>query len=356
MPGNSTLIIIPSFNERENIVQLIDRLFELYNDIDVLIVDDSSPDGTADVVREAQARHGEKLRLLVRQGKGGRGSAVMNGCRMALTEGYETVMEMDADFSHKPEEVTRVRDKLAEGFECVIGSRYVAGSEIREWGLKRIVFSRLANHFARLVLGIPINDYTNGFRAYTRRALAAIDFDRIDATGYVVLSEFAWQIHRAGLRFAEVPTLFVNRRRGASNLGFHEINEAFFSVLRIRWPQFSTLFTRLGPFLFRGAIGAAIDLLSLWIIIEIGDAAVVTGFVLSSAIAGAVMLALQRRRWGGHRNVPFRRYVTLYALIAILCVAFAVPLWMAGMNYLAAKALAIVIAAPMSYLLRKVLF
>lgn len=356
MPRNSTLIIIPSFNEHENIVQLIDRLCELYNDIDVLVVDDSSPDGTADVVREAQARHGEKLKLLVRQGKGGRGSAVMEGCQMALSDGYETVMEMDADFSHKPEEVARVRGKLAEGFDCAIGSRYVPGSEIREWGRKRTLFSKLANRFARAVLGIPINDYTNGFRAYTRRALAAINFGRIDATGYVVLSEFAWQIHRAGLRFAEVPTLFVNRRRGASNLGFHEINEAFFSVLRIRWPHLSMLFTRLGPFLLRGMIGAAIDLLSLWIIVKIGDAAVATGFVLSSAVAGAVMLTLQRRRWGGHRNVPFGRYVVLYALIAVLCVAFAIPLWMAGMSYLIAKAVAIAIAAPVSYLLRKVIF
>lgn len=356
MPVNKTLIIIPSFNEHENIVQLIDRLFALYNDIDVLVVDDSSPDGTAEVVRKAQARHGEKLRLLVRQGKGGRGSAVMEGCQMALSDGYETVMEMDADFSHKPEEVARVRGKIADGFDCVIGSRYVAGSEIREWGRKRTVFSKLANRFARAVLGIPISDYTNGFRAYTRRALTVIDFSKIDATGYVVLSEFAWQIHRAGLRFGEVPTLFVNRRRGASNLGFHEINEAFFSVLRIRWPHLSMPFTRLGPFLLRGSIGAAIDLFSLLLLVEIFNVRVFPAIVLSSVIAMIVMLSLQRRRWGGHRNVPFSRYVILYTLIAVLCVAFAVPLWTTGMNYLTAKTLAIVIAAPVSYLLRKLIF
>ncbi len=353
---NKTLIIIPSFNERENIVQLIDRLFELYDGIDVLVVDDSSPDGTAEVVRGAQARHGEKLKLLVRQGKGGRGSAVMEGCRMGLTDEYETIMEMDADFSHRPEEVALVRGKLAEGCDCVIGSRYIAGSEIREWGLKRILFSRLANRFARLVLGIPINDYTNGFRAYTRRALQAIDFAKIDATGYVVLSEFAWQIHCAGLRFGEVPTLFVNRRRGASNLGFHEINEAFFSVLRIRWPHLSALFMNLGPFLLRGITGAAIDLLSLWMIVSLGHANILTGFVLSSVFAGAAMLWLQHRRWGGHRNVPFQQYVILYAIIAVLCVLLATALWAMGMSYLTAKAVAILITAPISYLLRKIIF
>ncbi len=356
MPANSTLIIIPSFNERENIVQLIDRLFELYDGIDILVVDDSSPDGTAEVVREAQGKHGEKLKLLVRQGKGGRGSAVMEGCRIGLADTYETIMEMDADFSHRPEEVQLVRGKLAEGCDCVIGSRYVPGSEIREWGLKRIIFSKLANRFARLVLGIPINDYTNGFRAYSRRALQAIDFQKIDATGYVVLSEFAWQIHCAGLRFGEVPTLFVNRRRGASNLGFHEINEAFFSVLRIRWPHLSSLFISLGPFLLRGIIGAAVDLGSLWILVAYLNMNLLMSFILSSLIAGSVMLALQRRRWGGHKNVPFEQYVILYAIIAVMCVLLTIPLWTMGINYLFAKALAIVLVAPVSYVVRRVLF
>lgn len=353
---NKTLIIIPSFNERENIVQLIDRLFELYHDIDILVVDDSSPDGTADVVKEAQARQGEKLRLLVRQGKGGRGSAVMDGCKMALVENYDVIIEMDADFSHKPEEVQAVRDMLGLNCDCVIGSRYVHGSEIREWGRRRIIFSKLANRFARFILGIPINDYTNGFRAYTRRALASIDFSKIDATGYVVLSEFAWQLHKRGFQFAEVPTLFVNRRRGASNLGFHEINEAFFSVLRIRWPEIFLLSHQLGPFMLRGLIGAVVDVGSLWILARFLSVNLLMSFILSSLIAGGVMLGLQRRRWGGHPNVPFERYVMLYAMIAVGCVMLTIPLWTMGMNYLVAKALAIMIVAPISYFLRKIFF
>ena len=355
MSERKTLIIIPSFNERQNIVQLIDRLFELYRDIDILVVDDSSPDGTADVVKEAQARHGEKLKLLVRQGKGGRGSAVMDGCKMALGENYETVLEMDADFSHKPEEVQSVRDMLGLNCDCVIGSRYVHGSEIREWGRRRIVFSRLANRFARFVLGIPINDYTNGFRAYTRRALASIDFGKIDATGYVVLSEFAWQLYSRGFQFAEVPTLFVNRRRGASNLGFHEINEAFFSVLRIRWPQYFALSHQLGPFALRGMIGAAVDVGSLWILVSLLHVNLLMSFILSSLIAGSVMLGLQRRRWGGHPNIPFERYVMLYSMVAVGCVMLAVPLWSWGMQYLVAKAIAIAIMAPVSYGVRRIL-
>lgn len=353
---NKTLIIIPSFNERQNIVQLIDRLFELYQDIDILVVDDSSPDGTADSVKEAQSRHGEKLKLLVREGKGGRGSAVMDGCKMALQENYDVVMEMDADFSHKPEEVQSLRDMLGLNCDCVIGSRYVHGSEIREWGRRRTIFSKLANRFARFILGIPINDYTNGFRAYTRRALASIDFSKIDATGYVVLSEFAWQLHRRGFQFAEVPTLFVNRRRGASNLGFHEINEAFFSVLRIRWPEIFLLSHQLGPFILRGLLGAVIDVGSLWILTGLIGVNLLASFILSSLIAGGLMLALQRRRWGGHLNFPLENYIMLYSMIFVGCVMLTIPLWIMGFHYLVAKSLAIVIMAPISYFLRKIFF
>ncbi|MSR87254.1 glycosyltransferase [Candidatus Peribacteria bacterium] len=366
MPNKPTLIIIPSFNERQNIVQLIDRLFELYSDIDILVVDDSSPDGTADVVRQAQARInidpaivgvGERpLRLLVREGKGGRGSAVMEGCQIGIKEGYDTLMEMDADFSHKPEEVQRLRDKLGNGCDCVIGSRYVPGAEIREWGRKRTFFSHWANVYARFILSIPINDYTNGFRAYTRRAMEAIDFEKIDATGYVVLSEFAWQIHKAGLIFAEVPTLFVNRRRGTSNLGFPEINEAFFSVLRIRWPRYSPLFISLGTFVLRGVVGAAIDLLTLWIAIGIFKADVTAGFIISSAVAAVAMLGLQFRRWGGYKTVPLSNSVAFYAFIAVACIVLAIPFYNNGFEYLTAKALAILVVAPVSFVLRRVIF
>ncbi len=237
MDSGRTLIVIPTFNERPNIVQLADRLLELYPQADVLVVDDSSKDGTADAVREAQARHGTgRLQLLVRFGKGGRGSAVLAGFQKALDGPYAYAMEMDADFSHKPEEIALFWEKI-KTCDCVIGSRYLPGSEIHHWGWKRTFFSHYANMYARAVLKIPLSDYTNGFRLYTRRALESIDPSMIDAKGYVVLSEVAYQLHKKNMRFGEVPTVFVNRRRGASNLGFHEISEAFFSILRIRWPR-----------------------------------------------------------------------------------------------------------------------
>lgn len=230
---SSVLVIIPSYNESENIVALVDDILAQSPEIDVLVVDDNSPDGTSALVQQQIPRHQGRLHLLSRTGKGGRGSAVLAGFHYALEHDYQFVFEMDADFSHKPSEIPLFLEKI-KNYDMVLGSRYLPGSEIHHWGWKRTFFSRWANRYARLVLGIPISDYTNGFRCYRRTAIEAIDRDRIDAKGYVVLSEVAYQLHRKGLRIGEVPTIFVNRRRGISNLSFHEIREAFLSVLRIR--------------------------------------------------------------------------------------------------------------------------
>lgn len=228
------LVIIPCYNERENIVQLIDAILAQSPDIDVLVVDDQSPDGTSALVQQHVERHQGRLQLLTRLGKGGRGSAVLAGFKIALEKGYDLIFEMDADFSHKPEEISRFLEKI-DGYDYVVGSRYLPGSEIHHWGWKRTFFSRWANRYARLVLGIPLSDYTNGFRCYKRRTIEALDMSVIDAKGYVVLSEVAYQLYQKGFKLGEVPTVFVNRRRGISNLSSHEIKEAFLSVLRIRW-------------------------------------------------------------------------------------------------------------------------
>ncbi len=230
----SALIIIPSFNERENLPSLIERIVGLELDLDVLVVDDSSPDGTAAAVKEVQGKHPDRVHLMERQGKGGRGSAVLAGFLWALKRGYPVVFEMDADFSHDPREIPQFLEKIRT-CDMVVGSRYLPGSQIHEWGFKRTFFSRWANRYARLVLGIPITDYTNGYRCYRRRAIEQLDMAAIEARGYVVLSEVSYQLFLRGMRIAEVPTVFVNRRRGISNLSFHEIKEAFLSVLRIRW-------------------------------------------------------------------------------------------------------------------------
>ncbi|MBP9773586.1 MAG: polyprenol monophosphomannose synthase [Candidatus Peribacteraceae bacterium] len=234
MDQPTLLTVIPTFNEAQNIRQLIDRLCELYPTMTILIVDDASPDGTGQKVKDAQAVHGSRVQLLERQGKGGRGSAVLEGFKLAMQQNVDLIFEMDSDFSHEPTEIQRFLDAIPH-YDMVLGSRYLPSSRIEEWGIKRTIFSRFANQYARLVLGIPITDYTNGFRCYTRKAIDALEMDRIDSKGYVVLSEVAYQLHLKGMKIGEVPTVFINRRRGISNLGWHEIREAFMSVLRIRW-------------------------------------------------------------------------------------------------------------------------
>lgn len=228
----STLVIIPTFNEAENIAELLAALTRLYPALHVLVVDDGSPDGTAAKVRDVMETD-PRIFLLERSGKGGRGSAVLAGFRYGLEHSYQFFVEMDADFSHRPEEIASMFRQIGD-VDMVVGSRYLPGSQIHQWGIKRTVFSFLANKFARFMLGIPISDYTNGFRCYTRKAIASLSMDRIDAKGYVVLSEVAMQLCRHGMRIGEVPTVFVNRRRGISNLTFHEIREAFKSIIRIR--------------------------------------------------------------------------------------------------------------------------
>lgn len=232
-----TLITIPTFNEAENIGKLCARLLDMYPDVHVLVVDDASPDGTAHAVEELQKKFGGRLHLMKRTGKGGRGSAVLDGFRFGLKRYYSLFFEMDADFSHSPEEIPLFLRKMAEGCDMVLGSRYLPGSKIYDWGWKRTFFSRYANRYARFVLGIPMTDYTNGYRCYTREAIEALDMDVIEAKGYVVLSEVAYQLHLKAKKIGEVPTIFVNRRRGISNLSGHEIKEAFLSVLRIRFKQ-----------------------------------------------------------------------------------------------------------------------
>ena len=227
------LVVIPTYNERDNVGALCDELLARPERLDVLVVDDNSPDGTAAEAEEVAQRYPGRLHVLRRGGKGGRGGAVLDGFAWGLGGGYEYFFEMDADYSHSPGEIPRFLE-AARGADVVVGSRYLPTSRIVNWPRARRFFSRLANRYARFFLRIPITDYTNGFRCYRRAALEALDADAIDASGYVVLSEVAYQLYRRGFRFAEVPTKFVNRRRGESNLSPGEIISAFVGVLRLR--------------------------------------------------------------------------------------------------------------------------
>ncbi len=228
---NKTLIIIPCYNESENIANLISVLLETYSYAEVLVVDDSL-DNTADVVRAMQS--GEpRLHLIKRQGKGGRGTAVLDGIRFGLSSDYGFIAEMDADFSHNPKEFGDLVAAAGDNV-IVIGSRDIKGSKIIGWPLSRTLFHKLANFYARIILGIGIKDYTNGYRVYGRGALEKLDISKIKGIGYIVLSEISYQLFNKGVKFVEVPTVFVNRRRGMSNFSFKEIKEAFTSVIKVR--------------------------------------------------------------------------------------------------------------------------
>lgn len=227
-----TLIIIPSYNEKENIASLIDALLKLPVGADVLVVDDSS-DGTAAMLKEKQVTE-PRLFLIAREKKSGRGTAVLEGFRFALSRDYQRIVEMDADFSHDPKELSSLL-ALSGSNTLVIGSRYLKTSKILNWPRSRRVFSKCANFYAHIVLGIGIHDYTNGYRVYGREALEKLDIEKIKSRGYIVLSEIAYQLFRKGVSFAEVPTIFVNRARGVSSFSLKEAREAFLSVLRIRF-------------------------------------------------------------------------------------------------------------------------
>jgi len=229
--------VVPTYNERENVASLIDQILERGDAIDVCVADDGSPDGTAQAVREAMARHPGRVDLLERHEKGGRGAAVIAAFRRGLADArYRYLFEMDADFSHHPREIPKFLAKL-ETCDMVIGSRYVEGGGTSDWGLLRPALSWLANLYIKVVAGVPIRDTTSGYRAYRREVLAATEFDRIKITGYVVHGEMAYQAWIHGFRLGEVPIHFKNRVRDASKLTRAEITMALlnFALLRFRY-------------------------------------------------------------------------------------------------------------------------
>ena len=228
-------IVIPTFNEADNIARLIEALLKIAPEAWIVVVDDASPDGTG-AAADAMAGRFPRVEVIHRKGKGGRGSACMAGFRHALKKPEVSVfIEMNADFSHDPAELAETVAALGEA-DLVVRSRYLPQSRILNWPPSRRVFSKLSNIFARVLLGMPLTDYTNGYRAYTRAAVSAIEFDKIVSAGYIVLSVTALQLFRKGFRLAELPSVFVNRKRGESNLTRREIAGALLGVLRLRFP------------------------------------------------------------------------------------------------------------------------
>jgi len=231
------LVIVPTYNERENVSPLIRGILEQGPQIDVWVADDGSPDGTADDVRQAMADHPGRVQLLDRGEKGGRGAAVIAAFKKGLQDPrrYDILLEMDADFSHHPREIPKFLEKLDGSHDMVIGSRYIPGGGTSEWGWTRAVLSFVANKYIALVAGVPIRDTTSGYRAYRREVLEATDFERIKIKGYAVHGEMAYQAWIHGFRLGEVPIHFKNRAREASKLSAEEIYMAFANFALLRW-------------------------------------------------------------------------------------------------------------------------
>jgi dolichol-phosphate mannosyltransferase len=226
------LVIVPTYNERENVAALIPRLLALPYGLDVLVVDDHSPDGTAAVVREWAARE-SRVHLLERPGKLGLGSAYRDGFRYALANGAEFIFEMDADFSHDPDAIGEFLQHAAEA-DVVLGSRYLKGVTVVNWPLKRLILSYSANLYTRFITGLPVNDATGGFKCFRRRALEGIRLDRVKSDGYAFQIEMSFKCWKRGFRIREIPILFVDRRAGVSKMNRKIIWEAVWMVWRLR--------------------------------------------------------------------------------------------------------------------------
>lgn len=230
-------VIIPTYNEAENIISLVKKVRSYIGKSDkIIVVDDNSPDGTGKIV-EKYAKNAKNIYVIHREGKEGRGSAVIAGFALAQKFKPDYYLEMDADFSHKPEDVPRLLSEIKKGSDVVIGSRYLEKSRILNWPPQRKVFSKFANFYARVALGVPISDYTNGFRIYTRKAAEFLLSQNLVSRGYIVLSETAYKLDRENFKFGEIATTFVNRKRGQSNTTFSEIKNAFLGILKIRFPE-----------------------------------------------------------------------------------------------------------------------
>lgn len=237
MKESDSIVIIPTYNEKENIENIIRAVFALPKSFHILIIDDGSPDGTASIVRGLmQEEFADRLFMVERQGKLGLGTAYICGFKWALEHGYDFVFEMDADFSHNPEDLPRLYQACAdEGFDVAVGSRYVSGVNVVNWPMGRVLMSYYASRYVQFVTGIPVRDTTAGFKCYRRRVLETVDLDAIRFKGYAFQIEMKFTAYKLGFKIKEVPVIFVNRREGTSKMSGGIFGEALFGVMRLRW-------------------------------------------------------------------------------------------------------------------------
>lgn len=234
MNQSDSLVIIPTYNEKENVAAIIDAVMALSHPFDVLVVDDNSPDGTAGIVKEKIKEFPGRVHLLSRQGKQGLGTAYIAGFKWALDHHYEYVIEMDADFSHAPADLLRLRQAAEQGADVAVGSRYCTGVNVVNWPMGRILMSYYASKYVRLITGMPVHDTTAGFVCYRRRVLEALDLDNIQFKGYAFQIEMKFTAYKYGFTIVEVPIIFTNRVLGESKMNSSIFGEAVFGVLKLR--------------------------------------------------------------------------------------------------------------------------
>lgn len=233
------LVIIPTYNEKENIADIIAAVFALPGEFHVLVIDDGSPDGTAQIVKTLAQEASARLFLIERAGKQGLGTAYLTGFRWALDHGYDYIFEMDADFSHDPKDLLRLYDACAQGgAQLAIGSRYCNGVSVVDWPMSRIIMSYFASAYVRGVLRMHIFDTTAGFVCYSRQVLEGIDLDGVKMKGYGFQIEMKYTAWKKGFKLQEVPIIFTNRQKGTSKMSGGIFGEAFWGVLGLRFRKF----------------------------------------------------------------------------------------------------------------------
>lgn len=235
---DSKIVIIPTYNEKENIEAIIRKVFSLEGGYHILVIDDGSPDGTASIVKDLEEEFPDRLFMIKRAGKLGLGTAYLTGFKWALDHGYDYIFEMDADFSHNPDDLPRLHEACAECGGLAIGSRYCDGISVVNWPLGRILMSYNAAKYVRLVLGMKVQDCTAGFKCYSRACLEAIDLDDVRMKGYGFQIEMKYTAYKLGFKIVEVPIIFVNRKLGTSKMSSGIFGEAFWGVIKLKFRKF----------------------------------------------------------------------------------------------------------------------
>lgn len=233
---DSKIVIIPTYNEKENIENIIRAVFSLDGDFHVLVIEDGSPDGTAAIVKRLQEEFPDRLFMIERKGKLGLGTAYITGFKWSVDKGYDYIFEMDADFSHNPKDLPRLYETCAnEGADLAIGSRYCNGISVINWPIGRVIMSYYASVYVRTVLGMKVYDTTAGFKCYRRRVLETIDLDKVKMKGYGFQIEMKYSTYKLGFTIKEVPIIFVDRTEGTSKMSSGIFGEAFWGVMKLKF-------------------------------------------------------------------------------------------------------------------------